>query len=339
METINKNLFSHFLAWLADADLLVVDEVSMVGDGEGTDLMSFEVPTLVVGDMKNQLAPISGDSFFYTEEPDAYITEVVRQAMDSPIIAAATAVRLDPNADLNKFKHKDLSYLPTRRLDDRILLAADQVICGTHKTRRAIIKRHNALVGQGMYPSSNARIVITRNDKDKMLFNGELATVLETVDTTKSMALSELKRLKKTGDSKLEESKLDKLIKLIDDEVIRPRYIQAKIIKDGEDESQWVNLYLGEYEEDYNGAKLNFPDRERRFIEFDLIKAFSMVVSTWGICLSTHKSQGSEFKKLIFIDDGFGIWGDSDPDTRRRWLYTSITRASEKLAIFKGRVA
>jgi ATP-dependent exoDNAse (exonuclease V) alpha subunit len=96
---------------------------------------------------------------------------------------------------------------------------------------------------------------------------------------------------------------------------------------------------LGEYEEDNTGEKLGFKDKEARSIEYDLIKAFSMVVSTWGACLSTHKSQGSEFKKLILIDDGFGTWGDNAFETRRRWLYTSITRASEKLAIFHGRVA
>ena len=323
---------------LADADLLIVDEVSMVG-AEGEDLVSFGVPILVVGDMKNQIAPLEGESFFYTENPDAYITEVVRQALDSPIISAATAVRENPNTDLNQFKHNDFSYLPVSRLTDRILLAADQIICGTHRTRRAIISRHNSLTGQGAVPGENARIVITRNDRDKLLFNGELATVLESYEVSTKEAIKELNRSKKKGVKNLSEKRVDWLISLLKKGEISPRHISALIKKDGEKESKWVNLYLGEYEEDNTGEKLSFKDKEARSIEYDLIKAFSMVVSTWGACLSTHKSQGSEFKKLILIDDGFGTWGDNAPETRRRWLYTSITRASEKLAIFHGRVA
>jgi exodeoxyribonuclease-5 len=47
----------------------------------------------------------------------------------------------------------------------------------------------------------------------------------------------------------------------------------------------------------------------------------------YGYCLTVHKSQGSEWKKVILIDEY------SRDDERRNWLYTAFTRASEKVLI------
>src|SRR5512144_665376 len=61
------------------ADLIVVDECSMVDAELGRDLLSFGVPVLVLGDPA-QLPPISGGGFFTQAEPDAMLTEVHGQA-------------------------------------------------------------------------------------------------------------------------------------------------------------------------------------------------------------------------------------------------------------------
>jgi exodeoxyribonuclease-5 len=64
---------------LRDADLLVLDEVSMVGEDLGRDLMAFGKPILVPGD-PGQLPPVKGAGFFTEAEPGAMLTEVHRQA-------------------------------------------------------------------------------------------------------------------------------------------------------------------------------------------------------------------------------------------------------------------
>ena len=61
------------------AELIVIDECSMVDAELGRDLMSFGVPLLVLGDPA-QLPPIQGGGFFTEAEPDAMLTEVHRQA-------------------------------------------------------------------------------------------------------------------------------------------------------------------------------------------------------------------------------------------------------------------
>ena len=77
---------------LRDADLLVLDEVSMVGADMAHDLLAFGKPILVLGD-PGQLPPIKGQGFFAEAAPDVMLTEVHRQAGDSAILRLATLAR------------------------------------------------------------------------------------------------------------------------------------------------------------------------------------------------------------------------------------------------------
>ena len=61
------------------AELIIIDECSMVDAELGRDLLSFGVPVLVLGDPA-QLPPIQGGGFFTEAEPDVMLTEVHRQA-------------------------------------------------------------------------------------------------------------------------------------------------------------------------------------------------------------------------------------------------------------------
>lgn len=56
-----------------------------------------------------------------------------------------------------------------------------------------------------------------------------------------------------------------------------------------------------------------------------------IVYLDYGYAISCHKSQGSGWEKVLVMDEGFG-W---DEDTKRRWLYTAITRAKKEILIVK----
>jgi exodeoxyribonuclease-5 len=62
---------------------IIIDEGSMVGGNLLNDVLSFGIPTLLVGD-PNQLPPVNDTSVFRT--CDYYLTEIVRQAQGSPVI-------------------------------------------------------------------------------------------------------------------------------------------------------------------------------------------------------------------------------------------------------------
>ena len=66
-----------------DYKLVIIDEGSMVGGNLLRDVLSFKVPTLLVGD-PNQLPPVNDSTVFRT--CDYYLSEIVRQAQGSPVI-------------------------------------------------------------------------------------------------------------------------------------------------------------------------------------------------------------------------------------------------------------
>jgi exodeoxyribonuclease V len=72
--------------------LIVLDEVSMVGEEMARDLLAFGKPILVLGD-PGQLPPIKGEGAFTEAAPDVMLTEIHRQAGESAIIRLATMAR------------------------------------------------------------------------------------------------------------------------------------------------------------------------------------------------------------------------------------------------------
>ncbi len=48
----------------------------------------------------------------------------------------------------------------------------------------------------------------------------------------------------------------------------------------------------------------------------------------YGYVLTVHKSQGSQWDKVVLFDESFAF-----PESRERWLYTGITRAAEQLTV------
>ena len=52
---------------------------------------------------------------------------------------------------------------------------------------------------------------------------------------------------------------------------------------------------------------------------------------TFGYAITCHKSQGSEWDKVLVIEERFPF----DKKEHARWLYTACTRASEKLVLVR----
>ena len=77
---------------LAGSELLVLDECSMVNEDMLKDLLSFNVPMLVLGD-PGQLPPINGVGALVGNKPNVLLTQIHRQAADNPIIDFATRAR------------------------------------------------------------------------------------------------------------------------------------------------------------------------------------------------------------------------------------------------------
>ena len=157
------------------ADLIVIDECSMVDAELGRDLLSFGVPLLVLGDPA-QLPPIQGGGFFTEAEPDAMLTEVHRQAQDDPIVRLSMDIRAGDYLEPGRYGETEV--VRKADLDPQRVLEADQVLVGRNATRRAYNMRMRERRGfTDTMPEAGDKLVCLRNNRKKALFNGGLWTV------------------------------------------------------------------------------------------------------------------------------------------------------------------
>jgi exodeoxyribonuclease V len=278
----------------AHARLIVLDEVSMVGEEMARDLMSFGKPILVLGD-PGQLPPIKGEGAFTNDAPDVMLTEIHRQAEESAIIRLATMAR---RGEAIGFGQYDTFVWKMRKMDvtPEQCLRGGQVICGLNATRLQLnnAMRHAAGYSDGWLPTGRGeKIICLKNQNDLGLINGMFVTLDAVVDEG-SLYFSAT----------------------VTDEDGNP------IGRPGAgDKRERLRIYKGHFE-DHVAFDRHRHDRDWKDKRL-------LTEATFGWAITGHKSQGSQWENVIVWDDGLGR---SETD-RRRWLYTVITRAERGLVI------
>lgn len=159
------------------ADLIVVDESSMVNNSLVDDLLSFGVPILTFGD-KFQLPPVLEEQALlnkFMNKTDFLLDEVHRQALDSEIIQAATMIRKQEIDALMKWQpKKDVRLQLSDR--DSFLNFKDygQVICHTNYARYLLTRKMGFTEAKQGSP-----LVCIKNNRKANLFNGQIHTLQE----------------------------------------------------------------------------------------------------------------------------------------------------------------
>jgi len=155
-----------------DADLIVLDEVSMVGAEMASDLLAFGKPILVLGD-PGQLPPIKGDGAFTDADPDVMLTDIHRQAETSAIIRLATLAR--QSVPIPYGEHDDFVWKMRRSdIGPHQFLKGGQVICGRNATRLFLNTAMKQAAGfPDAYPRGlGEKIICLKNRHDLGLVNG-----------------------------------------------------------------------------------------------------------------------------------------------------------------------
>src|SRR3954451_25206914 len=161
----------------ATADLIVIDEVSMVDEALALDLLSFGTKVLVLGD-PFQLPPVQGAGFFTAHEPDIMLTEIHRQAADNPIIRMSMEIR--EGGYLEYGRYDDSIVIPKPEVDRDAVVTADQVLVGRNKTRVDYNDRLRELRQLPRHePVAGDRLVCLRNNPKKRLLNGQIWNATE----------------------------------------------------------------------------------------------------------------------------------------------------------------
>lgn len=154
--------------------LVVIDECSMVDEDLGKDLVSFGVPILAIGG-PGQLPPVRGAGFFTSGEPNYMLTDIHRQAKDSPIIRLATAVRERRFDKTHLVKVPGLTICKKADLDPKAVTGADSIIVGRNNTRNAYNSRLREIRGfdTSLPPQKGETLICLKNDKQLKIYNGE----------------------------------------------------------------------------------------------------------------------------------------------------------------------
>jgi len=248
----------------ASADLIVLDECSMVDDKMAGDLRSFGKKILVMGD-PGQLPPVRGQGAFTARRPDVFLQEIHRQAADSPIIRLATLARQGKPLPVGDYGQG----VQVLKLDGgtyhHVFDKGTQVLCGLHKVRWRITAMMRERLGfAGPLPLAGERLICRRNNYELGLFNGTLAHLGQDATEEDGYYRSTETAYRLTG--------------LVDDDDNRA---YATL-----DSHPWL------FRQHFDASTPKPQRLDKGLNEFD-----------WGYALTGHSAQGSQWVHCTIVDD------------------------------------
>lgn len=277
-----------------EADLIIVDEASMVTDFIWQDLLSTKRPVIAVGD-HGQLPPIEGN-FSLMKKTDLTLERIHRQAEGNPIIQLAQEARVtgkipvgDFSTSVRKFSYATHEASDVDDLVDHLLSNIHDdmlILCGYNKTRVNLNRSVRQKLGRETdQPEGGDRVVCLKNTYQNPggpIYNGMVGTLESVWEEGEHWYAAEVTFAD-------EERRFEGLIS-------RHQFNRAEPLA-------------------------GVPGVEPKNIgeRFD-----------YGYALTVHKSQGSQAKTVLLFEERFP---KSDDETWRRWLYTAVTRARENLYI------
>ncbi len=166
-----------------DANLIIVDEASMVDQNIWRDLTNYNVPVIAVGD-HGQLPPIKGN-FNLVENPEIRLEEIHRQAKENPIINLSIMAREKGIIPVGNYGSNVMKLTKgTPESQDIIgdMLANYKsdtlILCGYNNTRVKLNKYiRQSLFFESENPEPKDRVICLRNNHAKEVFNGMLGTI------------------------------------------------------------------------------------------------------------------------------------------------------------------
>ncbi len=299
--------------------LLVVEESSMVSQSVWNDIEEtarmLGIKVLCVGD-PFQLPPVDEDSAdFCLLDPElglaseyVLLDEVVRQAMDSPVIRASMLIR---GGDMVAAMQVLPRISPAQAIDTAAKCSANDgaVICHRNDTRFALNEKIRTIRGFEGTIQSGEPLMIIKNNYQLFVYNGEIYPFVEWEDLTST------------------KHKVHDKWKKIDETT---RFGMACLQHDS---GQTFSAILAE-EEAFGRMKVSGLAMERVGDIHYRTKPY--IHANLGYALTAHKSQGSEWGEvLVILEPTIRFWG-KDREHSLRWAYTSITRAKNICTLSLG---
>ena len=276
----------------------VVDEVSLISKDLLNDLASYGVHMILLGDPFQLPSPVGKDNGMLNN-PHIFLDEVMRQALDNPIVYLSMLVR--EGKEIPMMDNEHVKVIKKKDLTVDMLNWGDQVICGLNSTRKYLNNIIRESKGFHGLPQVGDKMICLKNDwetvnsEDVPIINGLTGTI-EKIHSINSMAY---------GDTPIKHNQSGIIVDFKPDftSTFHELNMDPNVVR-GMDSvlQQQINSKYKKIESIYQ--------------EMD----YGYVISAW-------KSQGSEWNNVVAIVEQVG------PTDIRKLAYTIITRAKEKLIL------
>jgi exodeoxyribonuclease-5 len=307
--------------------LVVMDESSMVGDFHNRDLLKHGIAVLALGDI-GQLPPVKAAAVYTEGSQDFLLTDIMRQEAESNIVRASMFVRSGKRLPVREYD--DVRVRAGVISDDVLmehLVGDSQVLCSKNRTREAFNERARKMLGfSGHMPMVGEKLVCTFNQHRYGFMNGEQGIVLgfknndpETMEKCEALQ-KERMELKAAADEATEACDWDEVRAVRED------------LKDIDKEIAELEMKV---------VLRSLTDNSERAIAFNPL-CFDKEPETreeyrksiggfdFGYALTVHKSQGSEWSKVLVMEEIL-------PSTPyNKLMYTAVTRAIDQLTIYRA---
>ena len=292
----------------ADYKIIVVDEVSMLPKEMWELLISHNIYVLATGD-PGQLPPVDKTSDNHIlDNPHVFLDEIMRQAEDSEIIRLSMWIR--EGKPISQFPCSNQQVMIVRPGDvvSGMYEWADQILCSTNAKREEINKYVRQLKGYGALPQVGDKVISLRNHWQYLSESTNWALTNGSIGQIERFDLQEawLPRSIKTG-GPITYMYTD--IRLEDGDAFFNTPIDYQALVTGTPALDSMQAY-----------RLSKAKWTGKVPPFDFTYAYGMTV---------HKSQGSEWPKVLVFEENFPF----SKDEHIRSLYTAATRAEEKLVV------
>lgn len=294
---------------LAPYKLVIVDEISMLPKKMWEQLLYYKVHVIALGD-PGQLPPVAAENNGALDHPHVFLDEVMRQAAESEIIQLTMDIRAG-----NPLKYQQGQEVRvvdrTELLKPGFLFWSDQIIVGKNDTRRYINNKMRESYWKEQFqaePIVGDRIICLRNDWELCNNTGDALVNGLTGHLT---------------DIRYAESGAE----------LNPWMERTPIINFQPD-IEGTGPFNG-IEADYKLLMTGEPTVTRGFNSNwkKIPRQFHPHEFDYGYAITCHKSQGSEFDKVIVLEE---FLKSESREDHIKWLYTAATRAAQKLIIVKN---
>jgi exodeoxyribonuclease-5 len=275
------------------ADLIVVDEASMVTEDLWRDIVMLGVPIIAIGD-HGQLPPV-GSSFNLVHDPKIRLEEIHRQAAGNPILQLAQEARtsglIKPGVygkGVEKLSYANDDGDRIRELTEELLVSKKDVLilCGRNTTRQKLNTAARATQGfESAEPEGGDKVVCLKNSyaiRNQPLYNGMTGRI---------------EQIQTEGE----------------------HWYDASISFPGEEREFSGLISRHQFGKDTVLDKVEGLNPKEIGERFD-----------FGYALTVHKAQGSQADTVLLFEERFQKMSDDD---WKRWLYTAVTRAKKRLYI------